>query len=44
MGVSDNGDDDLDGKAELGGNSLPITISGIDWLVHRIKRTNWTRV
>lgn len=40
MGVSDNGDDDLDGKSELGGNSRSITISGIHWLVLRVKRTN----
>lgn len=42
--ILDNGDDDLDGKAELGENSCSITISGIDWQVLRIKRTNWIRV
>lgn len=45
MGISNNGDNVLDGKAELGEKSCSIIIiSGIDWLVLRIETTNLTRV
>lgn len=44
MFISGNGEDDLYDQADLGENSCSITVSGIDWLVLRIKRTIWIRV